>query len=342
MRAAVRRGSAVVAVTVLAVAAGWAAPSWACGCGAMVGDVDVYGESTVVHFADGVQTVVLQLEARSQDSAAALLLPTPAPAEVALGDAAVFEELGEVSAPRTEYVDRWWPSGEGAVAGAPAGGVAVLDRVGLGPFDAATLAADDAAALHDWLDDNGFALEDDLAEALEPYVAEGWYYVAVRLDAEKAALSGALEPVEVTFPATELVYPMRLTALSDRGQYARLYLLADHRMDRVDDVPVDSRLRFAGRLTAADVESERLRDLVGSDGVFLTTLDHDIWDPSELTGDFVFAPAADDTPYQEVVRMERTVRILGFPAGPFSVVLGALTLLVAGVLVARLVAGARR
>lgn len=343
MRAVLRRCAAVVAAAVLVLGTGWADPSWACGCGAAVGDIDVHGESTVVHFSGGVQTVVLRLDAHSAQSAAALLLPTPAPAEVALGEAAVFDDLERLSEPRVEYVDEWWPRwNAGLSSGAVPDGVAVLDRVELGPFDAATLAAGDAAALHGWLEDNGFDLPADLAEALRPYVEEGWYYVAVRLDAEEAALSGALAPVEVAFPATELVYPMRLTALSEHGQYARLYLLADHRMERADEVPVRSEVRFAGPVSAADVESARLRDLIGPDGAFLTTLDHDIRKPSALTGDFVFEPAAGDTPYQEVVRVARTVRVLGFAAGPFVTVLGVLVLLAAAALVAGRARRARR
>lgn len=346
MRATVRRGTAVVAATVLALGAGWAHPSWACGCGAAVGDVDVHGESTVVHFADGVQTVVLRLDAESAQSSAALLLPTPAPAEVALGEAEMFDELAALSRPRVEYVDQWWPeqwyeAGE-ETAGAPPGGVAVLDRVELGPFDAATLAADDAAALHDWLDGNGFTMPDDLAEALRPYVEEGWYYVAVRLDAGKEALSGALAPVEVVFPAAEPVYPMRLTALAEHGQYARLYLLADHRMERADGVPVPSRVRFAGPLAADGVESARLRDLIGPDGAFLTALDHDIPSPEALTGDFVFRPAAADAPHQEVVRLERPVYVMGVAAGPFTAALGVLAVLAAAGLATGLVRRARR
>ncbi|WP_166655390.1 DUF2330 domain-containing protein [Actinorugispora endophytica] len=347
---AVRRAAAVAAASVLVVAGGWAAPSWACACGAMVGagDVDVYGESTIVRFGEGTQTVVLRLDVDSAESDAALLLPTPAPAEVDLGDAAMFDELKEVSEPRIEYVDQWWPpmsasDGAGSVGDAPGSGVEVLDSTRLGPFEVATLAADDAAALRDWLDGHGFALEGDLEAALEPYVTEGWYYVAVRLAAgDEEALSGTLDPVRVSFAAEEMVYPMRLTALSEHGQYARLYLLAEHRVDRADDVDVPGEVRYAGRLEAADVESGGLRALVGEDGAYLTTMDHDIWDPSRVTGDFAFAPAASDEPHQEVVRVERTVRIMGFAAGPFLVLVGAVVLLAGAGAAVVLVLRARR
>ncbi|PSK99073.1 hypothetical protein CLV63_104297 [Murinocardiopsis flavida] len=339
----VRRWAGAAAATVAVLASGLAAPAHACGCGAMIGETEVAGESAVVRFDGDRETILMRLDVVSEEPGAALVLPTPAPAEAELGDAAAFTSLAEVSAPVTEYYDDWWggpwgfPLGAGSAPDGAGAGVDVLGTEKLGPFEVATLAADDSGALADWLAEHGYELPGDLGKALRPYVEEGWYYVAVKLASEdgRAALSGELDPVQVSFDSDELVYPMRLTALADTPQDVRLYLLAEHRMERSDGAAraVPSEVAFAGRVAPGDFAADDpAAELVGRDGAFLTTLDHAIDDPERVSADFAFTPSAEDTPYQEVRHEPRYVQILFLPAG--VVLLGAaLVVLLAGTLV---------
>jgi len=100
----------------------------------------------------------------------------------------------------------------------------------LGPFDVATLAASDAGALAGWLDRNGYALSDGPSSALQPYVDNGWYYVAARLRPEGAgALGGELDPLRVTFASVQIVYPMRASSAASDSLGVLLYVLAPHR-----------------------------------------------------------------------------------------------------------------
>lgn len=328
----VRRVGALAAVTLFAGVLMGSGPSWACACGAMFAEdaISVADESAVVRVGDATQTVVLGLGVESVSQEAALVLPTPAPADVDLADPAVFDDLARISRPDITYTRDWWPDrwfafGYGA-GGGQDGGVEVLGETTLGSFDVATLAADDPGALTGWLDENGYALDPAVERALEPYVEEGWYYVAVKLRSEAESLDGALEPIRVEFAADEPVYPMRLSAAAEHAQSVRVYTLADHRMERVDAAAdaVPAELAFAGRVHPGEVESPATADLIGDDGAFLTTFDHDIADPSAITSDFRFAPAAEDTEERRVETVSQPYYIGGIAAGPLVVGLSVL------------------
>ncbi|MFX4295082.1 DUF2330 domain-containing protein [Streptomyces bohaiensis] len=328
----VRRRFAAALTTVLllvlvqAAAVVW--PAYACGCGAMVtadgSDLGVTEESSVVVWdGDGTQQIVMRLTVDGDASAAAWVMPVPNRAEVTLAEPELFTELERVTA-AGQRVDRYlwprpgdWPRAAPDAAGAPEGAappVAVVGRERLGPFDVARLTAEEPAALADWLAENGFALSGRLAAAVEPYVAEGWEYVAVRLvpaGAEDAAagedaegggpvLSGPLEPLRLTFATERPVYPMRLSRLADTQQVLRLFVLADHRTATAGTIggdPVD--VVFAGRLTPDALPEGPLRQLVG-DGRFLTALHQDFPDPGGIDGDHELVRDGTDAAFRRV------------------------------------------
>jgi hypothetical protein len=309
-------------VVVLAVLAGAVllsvtSPAWACGCGAYVPDnpsSSVADERALIAWDGTTEDILMSLSVTGSSDRAAWVMPVPAPARISLGDTEVFSELAQLTAPRIEYRDSWWPTipwlvwagSASDTAGAPAGAVNVLGRQRLGPFDVTRLAANDPTALANWLSDNGFPHPDGLDENLAPYVADGWEIVAVQLVPAEAggALSGALQPLRLTFASDTVVYPMRLSRSARTSQYIDLYVLADHRMDPsavpvADEAPT---LEFAGRIDRS--VSPALADYVG-DGAFLTRWKNTIWDPAAIQGDYIFERAPSDTPFQQVIYRTR-------------------------------------
>jgi hypothetical protein len=240
----------------------------------------------------------------------------PSAAQVALGDARVFDELRRLTAPRLEYRDSWWPTftwlfpraEAPETAGAPGGArVDVLASQRIGPFDVTRLAANDPTALATWLADNGFPHPEGLDRNLAPYVADRWEIVAVQLAPAEggASLTGDLQPLRLSFRSESVVYPMRLSRSATTPQSVDLYVLADHRMDPTA-VPVAAAkpsLEFAGLLARADV-SPAMADYVG-DGAYLTRWTDHIYDPAAIDGDYVFERAVADTPYQQVIYRTR-------------------------------------
>lgn len=309
-------------VLVLALLAGAtlvnvASPAWACGCGAYVPDSpssSVADERALIAWDGTTETIVMSLSVTGSSDRAAWVMPVPSAARITLGDTEVFEALSELTAPRIEYRDSWWPTipwlvwagAESDTAGAPAGAVNVLGRQRLGPFDVTRLSASDPTVLANWLKDNGFPQPDGLDDNLAPYVAEGWEIVAVQLVPAETdgSLSGALQPLRLSFASDTVVYPMRLSRSATMSQYIDLYVLAPHRMDP-STVPVladKPTLEFAGRIDRS--ASPALADYAG-DAAFLTRWKNTIWDPAAIESDYIFEQAPADTPFQQVVYRTR-------------------------------------
>ena len=297
-----------------------AAPAWACGCGAYIPDqkgASVVDERALVAWDGSREDILMSLRVTGSSGSAAWVMPVPSAAQVSLGEAETFEELGRLTAPRIEYRDSWWPTfnwltaggpSEGAMAGAPPGaGVNVLGRQRIGPFDVTRLAAQDPAALAKWLTDNGFPHPDGLDANLAPYVADGWEIVAVKLApaATGESLTGDLQPLRLSFASDAVVYPMRLSRSASSPQTVDLFVLADHRMDPTSIPVADNTptLEFAGPIDGSGV-SPALADFVG-DGAFLTRWNNTLLEPASIDGDYIFEPAADDTTYQRVIYRER-------------------------------------
>ncbi len=313
--------SIALAFALLAAAASFtvANPAWACGCGAYVPDNPgpaVADERALIAWDGSTEDILMSLSVTGASERAAWVMPVPSAAHITLGDTEVFEALGKLTAPRIEYRDSWWPtfpwfvrageSPELDTAGAPSGTVNVLERQRLGPFDVTRLAANDPAALVNWLRDNGFPYPDGLDDNLAPYVADGWEIVAVQLVPAEAggSLTGALQPLRLSFDSDRVVYPMRLSRSATMSQHIDLYVLADHRMDP-SALPVAGEapsLEFAGRIEPGD--SPALADYVG-DSAFLTRWQNTIYDPAAIDGDYIFEQASSDTPYQQVIYRTR-------------------------------------
>jgi hypothetical protein len=335
-RRAVRAVAAALAIAGGVVVA--APPAGACACGGLVDapayDTSVSQETAVLQWDGTTETMLLELDTLSTAPEVGLILPTPAPAEVALADPEVFRELDDITRPRAVVSEhQWWPDlGFGAAGGDGAGagpGVEVLSEVRLGPLDVTTLSATAPGALDAWLVERGFQLPPSTATALAPYVAEGWSFVAARLATdEAAAFSGTLQPLRVTFPSGSLVYPMRMSVVAEDAQSTRTYVLADHRVDRVDataelDAP---KLRFAGRVDPGSVDSDELAALLAA-GRFVTAHEQDFDEPAtQIVSDFAFAPAASDAAYAATYSVVAEKRIGPFFAGPVLAFAGMIAL----------------
>jgi hypothetical protein len=113
------------------------------------------------------------------------LVPTPSKPKLAEADNSVFRELERITAPPVHVHQQssgGCSIGCDAKKAAPAGSsVAVLEEKRVAGYDAAVLAATDAAALNKWLADHGYESSDVLKKWLEPYVQKGWIITAFKI-----------------------------------------------------------------------------------------------------------------------------------------------------------------
>ncbi|MFC6009928.1 DUF2330 domain-containing protein [Nocardia lasii] len=328
----------VTAGVVLAAGVGAVVPAGACACGGVVsgdGSARVDSETAVLGWDGRRETILMRLGMRFDGADAALIVPTPTPATVTAATAASFTELSRLTAPErvTEYDWFGSDSRSGETSGAaPGSGPEVLGQVQLGPLEATTLRGGDLTGVREWLSANDYQLRPEVSATLDPYLREGWSFVAMRLTSAKP-LSGALDPVRLTFDSDRLVYPMRMSAAATTPQSVHLYVFSDHRITRTDpDTATQYTVTdFASPIT--ELTDPDLKSLAAGKN-YLTELTIGIPDPAAITSDFLLAPAAADTPVRERVITKEYVEILGFPAGYVLIVVGlSLLAVIAGAVV---------
>ncbi len=298
------RPTRVISAFLLAVGmltAGPGGPAAACACGGIVSpdlDARVTGEQALVATDGGTETIVMRLDLQSVADNAALIVPTPAPATASAAGPSLFYELDRLSAPRVEGRRNTDLDEAGAIPGtAPV----VVAQVQLGPLEATTLTGGDLTGVRQWLDSHGYTLRPEVSAQLDPYLQQGWSFVAMRLTGDKP-LSGQLDPVKLVFASDRLVYPMRMSAAAKNAQRVVIYTLGRHRMQRTDadvarqHVGVDYAGSIAGRTT-----DETLTAL-SAENPYLTRITTTIDDPASITADFTFGPAPSDEPFQQVLR----------------------------------------
>ncbi|WAC91907.1 DUF2330 domain-containing protein [Mycobacterium sp. Aquia_213] len=308
---------AVVLATLANVA--MAAPGHACACGAIVppvgGQAAMNHEVALLHWNGSSETIVMQLALNADTNNVALVVPTPTPATVTEGDKATFAELDTLTAPRVQQRRHWVLGQPGSGAPAPLEAAAprgptVVNQVHLGPLEATTLAGGDLSGLQKWLDDNGYAIRPAVSDALGPYVRDGWSFVAIRLTSSDPIVGG-LNPVRMTFPSTQLVYPMRLSVAAASPQQVTIFTLSDHRQQRTDaDAAAGQsvQVQFAGNVSA-EVRDPLLRELSVNHGGYLTKFQVNIPKPAQISSDFAFGNAANDDAYRQVIYVDRNAVI---------------------------------
>jgi hypothetical protein len=249
---------------------------------------------------------------------------------VTASSANLFDNLAALSAPRVETRRHWTFGGplmEGAAprAAAPP---SVVEQVQLGPLEATTLTGGDVSGVQDWLSSHGYKMRPEVVAQLDPYLKQGWAFVAMRLTSTDD-LNGPVDPVRLVFTSDRLVYPMRMSAAAKTPQRVVVYTLGQHRMQRTDSdagrqsVSVDYAGSIADRIN--DVE---LTALARDGGTFLTKVSVQINDPGAIASDFEFGQAPNDDPFQQVEYRDKDVDLM-----PFVLLGGGLLLVVVVVIV---------
>jgi hypothetical protein len=311
----------VAALLATLIAMVLATPSYACACGAVVApdgaQATMNHEVALVHWDGSIETIVMQLALNASTDSVALVVPTPTPATVASADKATFTELDTLTAPQVQQ-RRHWTLGRpgsgapGSLEAAAARPPEVVNQVHLGPLEATTLAGGDLSGLQKWLADNGYSIKPAVSDALDPYVRDGWSFVAMRLTSS-APIVGGLNPVRMTFQSSRLVYPMRLSVAAPSPQQVTVFTLSDHRQQRTDadasaQAAQSTQVQFARNISTA-VSDPLLRELTGNHGGYLTKIQVNISKPAQISSDFTFGNAPNDDAYRQVVYVDHDVVI---------------------------------
>lgn len=215
------------------------APRDASACGAVYAprDQTYTVEQTglnVVYVRDGdVVEAHIQIQHRGDEGdELGWVVPVMARPEVSIGSDPLFERLLEGTVPRFEVLrdEEDNCSGGGFIGcGAIGGGdelghedepedpLRVAEGV-VGVYDYAWLEGGTVQQITQWLDDNGYAYDEQSPPILQEYLDEGFGFLAFKLPPRSSGGEHAIHPVVIRYPGTEVCLPLRMTriAASDR------------------------------------------------------------------------------------------------------------------------------
>lgn len=284
-------------------------------------DISTGTQRAVISWDGETETVDLELHLSSDSGTAGFIFPTPAKAEVSVGDASLFDRLDVATAPTGIVEDDWWGrEGETTDAGT------TIVRAPLDLPDPTVIKATNRKGLSGWLKEHDFQLSDAATDAVASYASQGWSFSMITLDTG-AAFEGALEPVRFTFKTDEVVYPLRLASATETALNYRFYVIDDHRTEFMQSPKTSRELNaarsvvWAGSLAGTGLESL---------GPYLTVTDMRFDSPAtQVTSDIAIVDAPADDELIPAVVVYHPIELLSMPLGWIIVIWGGIGLIVA-------------
>lgn len=251
------------------------------GCFIPPGPPTVVSGHRMVMSISQTQTVLWdQIQYSGEPEEFAWVLPVKPGARIEAGTAAFFEVLEAQSAVRVQppfvncgggsasgcgfasgaSADEFGDGGDGApnAGGNP---VEVVHQGTVGPYDTVTLSTDEPGALNDWLESNGYNVDDSTQPIVDAYVAEGFDFIALRLQPGQGVQQ--MTPVRVVMEGGTVTLPLRMVGIGTGAQTPIvLYVIGEGRYTTQNFEEV----RVSPELVSWDFESEEsnyteLRDL---------------------------------------------------------------------------------
>lgn len=269
--------------------------------------------------ATGIEQLSILPEFSGDAAAFAWVVPVPGLPEVEPADVQLFRDLDDLTRPVRHSRDGDWDcfgSRDDIVYVDPdGGGIDIISSGMVGYYQTLVLSATEAPALIAFLTGLGFLHEDNLeatTEVINDYVDRSWYFVAMQVDSTSLDLDdpyryggyygpywGRLEPIRLTFATDEIVYPMKISALSAAAETrVQLYVKTDRRMTFPGATTY-----YANRFTPAEISGLPRYLALAPElraGDFLTKL-HRAYRPGQMTEDVVLVPSTVTGEFQLVI-----------------------------------------
>lgn len=106
--------------------------------------------------------------------------------------------------------------------------VTVLHEGTVGPYDTVTLMADQQGVLNDWLSSHGYNVDASTQPIIDAYVAEGFNFIALRLQPTKDVQQ--MKPVRVRTQGASAALPLRMVAAGTGPEVAiTLFVISEGR-----------------------------------------------------------------------------------------------------------------
>lgn len=218
-----------------------ALPAPALACGGVFGPIEAEAatafetQTVLIHRTADRLDVHLRMTIAPGAEQFSWVLPAPPDATLALGDDALFDALDAMTRPviTIENLNSGGGCSDGARAGDGGNGGVDVDEIGrIGEYDYAVIATADARAAVAWLTDNGFAVPEGAAAAMQPYADAGLNFIGIRLARPDP---DAVRPTPLVISTADTtgelpLYPLGMSRLSVAGMLPVLiYVLGPER-----------------------------------------------------------------------------------------------------------------
>ncbi|MEA2020926.1 MAG: DUF2330 domain-containing protein [Candidatus Caldatribacteriota bacterium] len=200
--------------------------------------MDIYepNQLAMIVYDDMVEKIIFQVDYEGEAEDFAWVIPVPGyPYLFSVGEE-IFYELHKLTQPPPVNYGCGWGGGI-PTPGLEDEGVHVWEENQVGIYDTTTLSASDPDSLIDWLNDNGYTFPTGGQEILNHYIQKKWFFVAMKIQSGELVkdaeyYSGAIQPLGVMFFSEEMIYPMKISALSTPswGTEVLIYAFSDNRV----------------------------------------------------------------------------------------------------------------
>jgi len=200
--------------------------------------MDIYepNQLAMIIFDDMVEKIIFQVNYEGEAEDFAWVIPVPEYPYLFSVDSEIFYELHKLTQPPPANQGCGWENGIPA-PGLEDGGVHIWEENQVGIYDTTTLSASDPNSLIDWLNSNGYTFPVGGQEILNHYMQKNWFFVAMKIQSgelmtDSDYYSGAIQPLGIMFFSEEMIYPMKISALSTPswGTEVLIYAFSDNRV----------------------------------------------------------------------------------------------------------------
>ena len=238
-------GGTVLAATLALLLA---LPSTAQACGGFFcnsgSPIRQQGEQIVFTVGGGTVNATIQINYAGEASDFAWVVPVASVPIIDVGPQQLFNDLRWRTDPYYSLIYDWEADGDcgynepylstgGQEADLATGirdddGVEVLESGEVGPYMTVVLDADNANALYEWLNDNGFDQPEDSIPLIEHYLENDMFFLALKLKQDAGV--GEIQPLVLTMEEDEPCVPLILTRIAASPDMPiRIYVLGEHR-----------------------------------------------------------------------------------------------------------------
>ncbi|TDI85278.1 MAG: DUF2330 domain-containing protein [Caldithrix sp.] len=226
------------------------------------------------------------------------------------------DDNNNIFGPQLLSIDR---ASVGALVDDAQGGVTVIYEKIVGTFQAVVLQATSADDLTQWLGENNYHFDPEDADLLVDYVAQDWFFVAMKLDTNQAPQiinqwwNATTSPAKITFAHSgeSLTYPLKVSAISTNERMEVLVYTIGKNPMRFPGAKVEYANEFdEDEIEAVSIQYPTLSGFIAP-GSFVTKL-RKTFSKAEMKQDIEISVTADRTEFREIKYVKNSnVGIIG-------------------------------